>query len=81
MDNILKVAIPSSSYHKRFSSELIHNFIIMARQVCEQSGIECFTKDQEDFPKRAICHNDYLFSILIIDNTYITCWKLLFSIY
>lgn len=49
MGNLLKVAIPSSHYHKRFSSKLIHDFIILARQVCKQSGLECFEKDQEEF--------------------------------
>lgn len=51
MDNILRIAIPSSDYHKKFSSKLIHNFIVLIRQVCKQLGIECFEKDQEEFDK------------------------------
>jgi hypothetical protein len=49
MDNLLRIAIPSSHYHKKFSSHLIHGFVLLARQVCAQSGFECFEKDQEDY--------------------------------
>lgn len=50
MDNILKVAIPSSNYHKNFSSKLIHNFILTSRQLCKSAKIDCFEQDQECFP-------------------------------
>jgi len=64
VDSVLKVAIPSSDYHKRFSSQLIHGFIQMARQVCKHAGIECFEKDQQEF-KSLLDSDKKPFDILI----------------
>lgn len=47
----MKIAIPSSAYHKNFSSKLIHNFIVLVRETCKQLNIEYIDKDQEDFNK------------------------------
>lgn len=43
------IAIPSSDYHKSFSSHLIHNFILLCRKTFEENGFKCFQKDQQWF--------------------------------
>lgn len=45
----MKIAIPSSTYHKNFSSKLIHNFILLVRETCGRLNIEYVDKDQESF--------------------------------
>lgn len=64
MENILIISIPSSDYHKNFSSSLIHGFIETVRKTCDIYGIKRFNRDQEDF-NSILSSNKKPFDILI----------------
>lgn len=45
----MKIAVPSSNYHKNFCCSLINDFILTMRSECKNNNIDCVCIDQEKY--------------------------------